>query len=273
MDTLVAVSQSPPAPKTTPLLEALKAEKLAQKDRETILRSHAHYKDAGASKREEAKKKADPLVQAKVEPAVAPTPVPLSKKARKAAAAAAASASTAPIPLLAVVPPSTQDGPVVKQPANAPKALPAPSAGHGRHRAKEHRQTQLSVPTSTPAATEDAPGPTSQRKTRPVVGLGRHFEAALNGAVAVSPPPSVASAAPDRKKRDTDKGKRREDAPVVPSILQRPEEEVVMVQRAVSPKVAGGEAVGNGVPPGAGASVRGSRRGRGKRRGSANRGG
>ena len=40
--------QPAPHPTTTPLLEALKAEKSAQKDKEAILRNHAHYKDPAA---------------------------------------------------------------------------------------------------------------------------------------------------------------------------------------------------------------------------------
>ncbi|KAG6827468.1 hypothetical protein H0H93_015595, partial [Arthromyces matolae] len=47
-ETLLALSQAPAQPKTTPLLEALKAEKTAYKDKETILRSHAHYRDPTA---------------------------------------------------------------------------------------------------------------------------------------------------------------------------------------------------------------------------------
>ncbi|KAK2463323.1 hypothetical protein APHAL10511_004634 [Amanita phalloides] len=45
MEALIAANQPPPMPKTTPLLEALKAEKSATKDKEAILRNHAHYKD------------------------------------------------------------------------------------------------------------------------------------------------------------------------------------------------------------------------------------
>ncbi|KAF8624683.1 hypothetical protein AX17_007014 [Amanita inopinata Kibby_2008] len=45
IETLIASMQQVPMPKTTPLLEALKAEKSAIKDKEAILRNHAHYKD------------------------------------------------------------------------------------------------------------------------------------------------------------------------------------------------------------------------------------
>jgi regulator of nonsense transcripts 3 len=84
----VAASQPPAPPTTTPLLEALKAEKSAQKDKEAILRNHAHYKDSAAvnaSRKEEAKKKAPPATVAPQRPE--PGPAPLSRKAKKAAAA------------------------------------------------------------------------------------------------------------------------------------------------------------------------------------------
>ena len=46
-------------PASTPLSDALKAEKSAQRDKEAIQRNHAHYKDAAhASKKDESKNKA-----------------------------------------------------------------------------------------------------------------------------------------------------------------------------------------------------------------------
>jgi regulator of nonsense transcripts 3 len=80
----VAASQPPAPPTTTPLLEALKAEKSAQKDKEAILHNHVHYKDSAAANAEVKKK--PPLAT------VAPQkpesgPAPLSRKAKKAAAA------------------------------------------------------------------------------------------------------------------------------------------------------------------------------------------
>ncbi len=56
---LVASTERPAMPASTPLLDALKAEKSAQRDKEAIQRNHAHYKDAAhASKKDESKKKA-----------------------------------------------------------------------------------------------------------------------------------------------------------------------------------------------------------------------
>jgi hypothetical protein len=84
----VAASQPPAPPTTMPLLEVLKAEKSAQKDKEAILRNHAHYKDsaaANAPRKEEIKKKAPPATVVPQKPE--PGPAPLSRKAKKAAAA------------------------------------------------------------------------------------------------------------------------------------------------------------------------------------------
>ena len=50
------------------MLEALKAEKSAQKDKEAIIRNHAHYKDPatlGGSKKDDGKKKAASAAAAK----------------------------------------------------------------------------------------------------------------------------------------------------------------------------------------------------------------
>ncbi|TFY75793.1 hypothetical protein EWM64_g8219 [Hericium alpestre] len=60
MEVLIASTQkSTTMPTSTPLLEALKAEKSAQKDKEAIQRNHAHYKEA-AAKKDDVKKKAAP---------------------------------------------------------------------------------------------------------------------------------------------------------------------------------------------------------------------
>src|SRR5216684_8770320 len=81
-------------PASTPRLDALKAEKSAQRDKETIQRNHPHYKDAAqASKREESKKKP---AAAESKPSGEST-APLGKRAaRRAAAAQKASAQAGP---------------------------------------------------------------------------------------------------------------------------------------------------------------------------------
>ncbi|KAJ8700820.1 hypothetical protein PTI98_003810 [Pleurotus ostreatus] len=67
LEALIASTQPAPMPTTTPLLEALKAEKSAAKDREAILRNHAHYKEI-ASRKEDAKKKAAASQAARQDP-------------------------------------------------------------------------------------------------------------------------------------------------------------------------------------------------------------
>ncbi|KAI6035770.1 Smg-4/UPF3 family-domain-containing protein [Pisolithus marmoratus] len=217
LEALVAAAQPAPPPTTTPLLEALKAEKLAQKDRETILRSHAHYKESAiAAKKEEAKKKATIAAQSQLAAqATGAAHKPAnegggtfqspSKKSKKAAAAAqkAAAQDTQPPVRIAAKPP-----PPVASTA-APNVAPAPLVAtqrSQRDRAPKRQRTAAilsaqseaagpvpPIPTPVPLATEGGasatPSVTStatqSRRGRPVVGIGRHFEAALNGAVGV----------------------------------------------------------------------------------------
>ncbi|KAI6020234.1 Smg-4/UPF3 family-domain-containing protein [Pisolithus microcarpus] len=217
LEALVAAAQPAPPPTTTPLLEALKAEKLAQKDKETILRSHAHYKESAiAAKKEETKKKAAAVVQAQAATQATGatqksanegggTPQPMSKKSRKAAIAAQkAAAQDTHSPVRIAVKPS----PSVAS-AAAPNVAPAPPTVSRSHRDRpskgqkaaaaasaQVRATEIispAPPTSAPAslATEGGapttpsltPTPTPVRRGRPVVGIGRHLEAALNGVV------------------------------------------------------------------------------------------
>ncbi|KAF8558615.1 hypothetical protein OG21DRAFT_1080389 [Imleria badia] len=308
LETLIAASHPPPHPTTTPLLEALKAEKSAQKDKEAILRNHAHYKDvivSGASSKKEDAKKKVPIAAVPIQAAKLPeTPAPSSKRAKKAAVAAAQKAQDG----LGKGSPAGGGGGVPSSSAKPPAQAPASSAGHTpRHRPpREHGRSHPAKgsdassapapasgsgsgpapgPTPTPAVTTEnvalvspAGGPApahgqNQRKNRPMVGIGRHFEAALTGTgVGVSPAP--ASGSSDRKRRDkggdsgagagagstepssVSKGKQkhREERAhpppeVVPtSILQRPAEVgspstspgVVIVQPSVSPRATEG---------------------------------
>lgn len=195
---VVAASQPPAAPTTTPLLEALKAEKSAQKDKEAIFRSHAHYKDSTAattSRKEESKKKATPATVASQKHSEA-AQAPLSRKAKKAAAAQKA---TSPAQTARVTPAAKS---ISADSANLP-AKPPPNASTTRttpRSPRTARQQAPKVPATAPlppkpvaqpapsVTTEPAPPvpSASGRKGRPVVGLGRHFEAALNGAVGPS---------------------------------------------------------------------------------------
>ncbi|KIK82630.1 hypothetical protein PAXRUDRAFT_153590 [Paxillus rubicundulus Ve08.2h10] len=315
LEALIAASQPPPPPTTTPLLEALKAEKSAQKDKEAILRNHAHYKDPVASgltsKKEEAKKKAAAATAAQVAKQPEPPAPPASKKGKKAAAAAAAAAAQkAPLPNAQhgqTAPPKGQHvsagGPSTTKPSapappTAPRVRP-PREPHGRQPSAKGTivapAPAPAPPTSTEGVAVALPPAQAQgqlRRGRPVIGLGRQFEAALSGAgVAVGQ-------GGDRKKRDKggepgsgtaegsvgsgnkgkeSRGKQREEksrqTPVVPSILQRPESaaglpDVVIMQRPLSPP--GVEGTGGNVDASAGRG--GARRGRGRGRGG-NRGG
>ncbi|KAG1778777.1 Smg-4/UPF3 family-domain-containing protein [Suillus placidus] len=238
LEALIAASQPPVAPKTTPLLEALKAEKSAQKDKEAILRNHAHYKDTSAAsiiRKEDVKKKAAaPTAASQKQPEVKPA-APLSRKAKKAAAASAAAQQTGTPAQIAQTIPSAAKGASAGH-ANLPaKPPPQASAVPRQRRPSQSRQQApklLAAPLPpkpavqpTPANAEAAP-PANSRRGRPVVGLGRHFEAALNGAVGPSggkkrekdAQPAPVSEAVQKdipgKSKDT-------PSPSIPGILQR----------------------------------------------------
>ncbi|KAJ6530391.1 Smg-4/UPF3 family-domain-containing protein [Mycena vulgaris] len=189
LESLIAANQAPPPPKTTPLLEALKAEKAAQREKETAIRQIVQ------AKRDDAKKKN----------ATAPTPAaPLSKKAAKKAAAAAAAAGNAPKP--GVAGPS-KPGPAAPPPAGA--APPRPPKGPKAMRPQSRIPGPPAVATDVSvasAANANAtagpsadPAPAPPRRTRPVIGLAsRQFEAALNGA-------GVASERKSRRERERER--------------------------------------------------------------------
>ncbi|OAX35040.1 hypothetical protein K503DRAFT_746484 [Rhizopogon vinicolor AM-OR11-026] len=291
LESLIAASQPPAAPTTTPLLEALKAEKSAQKDKEAILRNHAHYKDptiANTFRKEEVKKKVTaPTVASQKQPEAGPAP--LSRKAKKAAAAAAQKVASPAQ--------TTQGNPAAKgvstETANLP-AKPTPHAPTARttpRSPRTARQQAPKIPAATslppkpvaqpaPSVSTDPAPPASNRRGRPVVGLGRQFEAALNGAVGPSggkkrekeAQPGPASEA---VKKDVP-GKLKDassPSPGVPNILQRGDGHApvspMIIQRPQPMRVAEGPAVvdpplGRGGPP---------RRGRGRGRGVPPRGG
>ncbi|KAI9511371.1 Smg-4/UPF3 family-domain-containing protein [Russula earlei] len=216
LEMLVASTERPAMPASTPLLDALKAEKSAQRDKEAIQRNHPHYKDSQISKREESKKKATAAPTAAGATSElkqsGESTAPLGKRAAKRAAAAAAQKASA------------QPGPATQPKAgNAPaaptgKPSSSPSKGKSARGGKHHTSAQVqargtqapkssstppgqaapailsnppsetgggtstSTPTSAPAlapASSDNPG----RRSRPVLGIAsRHFEAALSGA-------------------------------------------------------------------------------------------
>ena len=148
---LVASTQPVPQPKSTPLLEALKAEKSANKDKEAIIRNHAHYsQNIPLVSRKEDKKKTIPAPQPKASDVISATD----------------SGS---------VPKSTADSSVTE----APKHVKAP-------RVRAPRVTKNQSNNSSQNATVDdaaaAPSEAPARRSRPVIGLAsRQFEAALSG--------------------------------------------------------------------------------------------
>ncbi|KAI0319334.1 Smg-4/UPF3 family-domain-containing protein [Amylostereum chailletii] len=186
LENLIASTAPHPQPTSTPLLEALKAEKSAQKDKEAILRNHPHYKD---SKKDDGKKKGN--VAANSSKAAPDSTATIGKKAAKKAAAQKTTQTQAK---------STASSSSTARPANKAPAEPStPKSGRGARQQQQQQQQQQAQPdqpsastTPTPNATatpSDAATPTptqptgSARRVRPMLGLAsRQFEAALSGA-------------------------------------------------------------------------------------------
>ncbi|KAF9448098.1 hypothetical protein P691DRAFT_801340 [Macrolepiota fuliginosa MF-IS2] len=235
IETLIASARPASPPKTTPLLEALKAEKQAQKDKEAIIQNHPHYKlnppAPGAFRKEEKRKAAR---------AEASGP-PAGKKGKKAAAAP----PPPPKQIQIQTKPSTSGGSAhnvnIATPTPA-KPQPSPSrAGRAaKHAAKVVKEanaaaasanaTTTQAPVSkdvrapsthrAPDATPTVPlqvqditttatvPPVQPKRARPVLGLGsRHFEAALSGAGMTG----------ERKRRE--KGKETLSTPAAPAAV------------------------------------------------------
>ena len=151
---LVASTQPVPQPKSTPLLEALKAEKSANKDKEAILRNHAHYSQIiPPASRKEDKKKNIPAPQSQASKASEGTSVTDSGSVSK----------------------STADGPVTE----ATKPVKAPRVRAPRPPKNQPNNPSQNVTVDDAAAT---PSEVPARRSRPVIGLAsRQFEAALSG--------------------------------------------------------------------------------------------
>ncbi|KAH9039962.1 Smg-4/UPF3 family-domain-containing protein [Lactarius hengduanensis] len=209
LEMLVASTERPSMPASTPLLDALKAEKSAQRDKEAIQRNHPHYKDAAqASKKEESKKKAAAAAAATAATAKqsGDSAAPLGKRAAKRAAAAAAQKASAQTS--APPPPKAGGAPAVSSTTKPP---PSPNKSKSTRASKHHASaqaqssklssapldpaTQVAAASNTPAetgagASAPAPAPAAAagsnetgRRTRPVLGLAsRQFEVALSGA-------------------------------------------------------------------------------------------
>ena len=287
---LVAASQPPPQPTTTPLLEALKAEKSAQKDKEAILRAHAHYKDpavAASAKKDDKKKGAAKSAWAEQ---------PVSKKAKKAAAKAAQQAQAQTQNQQPVASTSSTQGAKGNSPANAQQAKQAPATPKAP-RAQRERQAK-NPPTAAPVSpAAPSAGPSAQpasdtsvsapgeaaaaaqpSRRRPVLGLGsRQFEAALSGA-GVSGRTQRRGQDQTNPAADKEKGKDKstggvQSAPIEQSSKAKavPPPTILTRDTGPAPKILARE---GGLPDGAsqdelkeGTSSRGGRRGRGRGRG------
>ena len=247
---IVAASQPPPPPTTTPLLEALKAEKSAQKDKETTLQDPTVTVSLSKKEVAKKKLPSRPLVVVplhKLQAGVAYADEQEGKKAAAAAAqkaslqeeqgqgsgsgkgaAATGTAAAAPsgVKLPPPAPTSTSSGGhgARQWPPEEPhghshsgkggvSSAPAPagtSVGSAPGQAPPPAVTTESAPAGSPASGPSPLQGPCQCKNRPVIGLGRQFKAALNGAgVAVS---AGSSSRPGNRKR-RDKGGKSEAGP------------------------------------------------------------
>ncbi|RDB17122.1 Regulator of nonsense transcripts UPF3 [Hypsizygus marmoreus] len=198
LETLIAARQPAPAPTTTPLLEALKAEKSASKDKEAILRNHAHYKDATilapTPRKDEPKKKGAPPTQRAPEPT---TPAGKKPSKKPIPAPPVPPSAQKPPPLPAAVAKlnvgSSNIRPKSPKPPRPPKA-PQQKVVQGGAKPAAPGPSVTAIQGAATAESPIAPPPLSgsapsvpaaglARRTRPVIGLAsRQFEAALSGA-------------------------------------------------------------------------------------------
>ncbi|KIK00982.1 hypothetical protein K443DRAFT_582423 [Laccaria amethystina LaAM-08-1] len=216
LEALIASAQQPPPPKTTPLLEALKAEKSANKDKEAILRNHAHYKDQlpGAVARKDDKKKVPPAVQAqKVAEAAAVNKKAAGKKPQVAPTAAAVQnqkPGPAGLPKsVGNVPGPSNLGVKPPKPARAPRAPPAKPQNVVPTAIQQQPPgpSATPIPTSTQQQSPDGAATPTPRRARPVIGLAsRQFEAALSGV----------GGGKSRREREREREKEREEGAVTP---------------------------------------------------------
>ncbi|KZV74977.1 hypothetical protein PENSPDRAFT_741883 [Peniophora sp. CONT] len=191
LETLIASTISAPQPTSTPLLEALKAEKSAQKDKEAILRNHAHYKEI---KKDDKKKGAAAASTSTAAPsAAAPgkdAPATLGKRAAKKAAAAQKAAAAA----------EKEKGKEKAAPAASGSGAPAKSAPPTpKKKGAAAAATPATADTTAPVETSTAASEPSARRQRPVIApSSRALEAALSGAGV------------QKKREARDKGKEKE---------------------------------------------------------------
>jgi len=164
----------------TPLLEALKAEKIARRDANAIIRNHAHYKDiltvsnpSGSSLKKTTRAEAAAVKKTKKELAVTPS----------------SSKSVQQIQSKLSMNPSHPVGNTVSSPLVKPTPSVSIRSSRNRHAAKASKEAVQQGPspatTTAPSALlapEEATSNTTVPTKRGKLGLGlRHFEAALSG--------------------------------------------------------------------------------------------
>ncbi|KAJ7797651.1 Smg-4/UPF3 family-domain-containing protein [Mycena olivaceomarginata] len=247
LESLIAANRAPSPPKTTPLLEALKAEKALQKEKESAIRQIAQQKKKAA---------------AAAAPAASTSGAPLSKKAAKKAAAAAAAAASASAQGQAPKPgaagPSKSGPASAQQPPSASAASPRPAKPPKTVRQPPRVPGPPAVPTDVSVAsagnttTGDAAAP--PRRTRPVIGLAsRQFEAALSGAGAPSASRVGSGNAIARQQRRRRQGQGQRTPPVQASAGAGPRKDKAPRRKD---SVSGGVAVTPASGSGSGAEVR-----------------
>ena len=164
----------------TPLLEALKAEKIARRDANAIIRNHPHYKDIltvsnppSSSLKKTTRAEATTVKKMKKEPAVTPSS---SKPVQQNQTKLSLNSSHAV-------------GNTVSSPLVKPTPPVSIRSSRNRHAAKASKEAvqQGALPTTTAApsallAPEEATSNAAVLTKRGRLGLGlRHFEAALSG--------------------------------------------------------------------------------------------
>ncbi|KAK0205466.1 Smg-4/UPF3 family-domain-containing protein [Desarmillaria ectypa] len=173
VEALLASTQPASQPKTTALLEALKAGKSAVKEKEIIPR--IQIKESTNNKND-SKKKGGPTNQKPVETPkkgtskVPPVPTPTMNANQKNAPKGAAALSNASAKALKALRATRNQS--AQQPPKVPTAL--------------NTSVPPSIDADSPSTSTAQPPPSpasAARRTRPIIGLAsRHFEAALNGA-------------------------------------------------------------------------------------------
>ncbi|KAF7965628.1 hypothetical protein HWV62_42619 [Athelia sp. TMB] len=183
--TSVAASQPPPQPKTTPLLEALKA----QKEKEQAIRIQIKARDVAASNTKDNKKDTDKKAAKGGKPvpqtmttAVVPESIGKKGKKAKAAAATAAAAANASATQAKVGPSGSTGSPATAPSPKKPAKSPRPPRPLPAQQPLTPAVPNLPIASDAqPAAAGTGGEPAQPRRTRPIIA-SRGLEAALSGA-------------------------------------------------------------------------------------------